>query len=125
MIKVKVSDILNSVSTFREIAKQSISGRQALQFARLIKKLDAENSTVQEQIKKLAEKYCERNEDGSVQETEAGLLIFKGDNKDAFSKEYQELIDVEVEINGVHEDWFDGVNIDADRMVPILPFLEQ
>lgn len=124
MIKVKMSDVLNAVAAFRDLAKQPLSGRQALQFARLIKKLDAENTTLQEQIKKLAEKYCERNEDGSVQENENGLLIFKGENKDNFTKEYQELVDVEIEISGVQENWFDGVSIDADRLVPILPFLE-
>lgn len=99
MIKVSLSDIINSASTFRELSEKQLPIRVAFRIARLIRELDKENATFESSRKAIIEKYAMRDEAGKIAQANDGNIILQQNKIEDCNNEWNELLSAEVEIN--------------------------
>ena len=99
MIKVSLSDIINSASTFKELSEKQLPIRAAFRIARLIRELDKENATFESSRRAIIEKYAMRDETGKVAQADNGNIILQQDKIVECNSELNELLSTEVEIN--------------------------
>jgi len=91
-VKVKLIDIYNSVPVMNKILETSMSASLAFQMTKLLKTLNDEMKSIEDQRVKLVEKF------GTKQEGNDTLMV-SDENKDKFMSEFGELLNTSVEIS--------------------------
>jgi hypothetical protein len=112
-MKVKLLEIYSSVSVMNKLLDAELPASVAFQLTKLLKNLNDEIKVIEEQRVKLVSKHGETTENQGVTVSET--------NKEAFLKEFGELLDTEIELNWtpVPVSKFDSVNMSANDLLKI------
>lgn len=126
MIKVKISELLNSTDTLQKLAQQDFKAKLAWSIARLLKAAEAEIQNFNETRMNLIRKYGEKDENGELVTDEKGNCKIGNEYINNFSNELNELIDTEVEINANKIDikLLEEVKFTPSDMAMLEPFVE-
>lgn len=92
MIKTSYKELLSVERAFSDLMNTKIPAQNAIDLSRLFKRIQAEMSLFSEQREKICKKYGTLNE-------ERGAYVFDDKNRVPFEKEFDELLDVEVDID--------------------------
>ena len=76
LIKVSLSDVVNSSETFSKLMQQSFKGSLAFKIARLARELDKEMQTFNDERVKIAKKYGKKDDKGELIIGENGTVSF-------------------------------------------------
>lgn len=90
---VKFSDILNADKAFGKLSEERLPVKQSVGLARLVKKLNSEMEIFNEQREMLLSRYGEYK-------AEMGGYEIPKENLEAFRKDFNTLLDSEVELEG-------------------------
>lgn len=126
MIKIKMSDLLNATETLQKLSQKELKARLALQISRLLKEGEREIQNFNEVRTNLINKYGEKDENGELVTDEDKNCKILNDQIEIFSKELNELVGMEIEINANKINIADLENMDftpADMAV-LEPFME-
>ena len=99
MIKVKISDLLNSTETLQKLAQKDFKAKLAWSIARLLKSAEAEIQGFNDTRMNLIKKYGEKDENGELITDEKGNCKIGNEVLTEFTTELNDLINEEVEIN--------------------------
>ena len=100
MIKIKISELLNSTEALQKLAGTELKAKLAWQVGRILKAAEVEIQSFNETRMNLIKKYGEKDENGELITDEQGnCKIVEGDINE-FSNELNDLINSEVEISG-------------------------
>ena len=125
MIKVKISDLLNSVETLQKLSKQDFKAKLAWQISKLLKAAEAEIQSFNDTRMSLITKYGEKDESGQLITTEEGNCKILPESIDEFSNELMELMNTEVEINAnkIDFDQLEDVDFTPGEITVLEPFI--
>ena len=121
MIKVKISDLLNSTEALQKLAGTELKAKLAWQVGRILKAAEAEIQSFNETRMDLIRKYGEKDEKGELVTDETGnCKIMEGGILD-FSNQLTELGESELEIDGnkIKIDDLDNVNFTPAEMAQL------
>ena len=99
MIKVKLSDLVNSVETLQKLAQKDFKAKLAWSIARLLKSAETEIQSFNEARLNLIKKYGEKDENGELITDDKGNCKISTESVNNFTDELNELMNTEVEIN--------------------------
>ena len=99
MIKVKISDLLNSTEALQKLAGTELKAKLAWQVGRILKSADAEIQSFNDTRMNLIKKYGEKDEAGELVTDDNGNCKIPNESLAMFSSELNELVDAEIEIN--------------------------
>ena len=127
MIKLKITDIINSVSTLKELMSKPLKSRVAYKVARLAREVENEYRLYDEKRVDLIKKFANHDENGELVVDEEGSFSVADENVAEFRKELMELMDVEIELNvdKVSLDELDGCDFTPNEMANIMVFVEE
>ena len=112
-MKVKLVEVYNSVSVMNKILDAQLPASIAFKLTKLLKSLNDEIKSIEDQRVKLVSKYGEKDENNSVSVSET--------NKESFMKEFGELLntDIEIQWEPVSIEKFDGLNLSANDLLKV------
>ena len=127
MIKIKLRDIVDSVDTFQVIMQQSFKGSLAFKIARLVRELNKEMETFNEQRKRIINDYCVKDENGEIKTLENGNVQINPEKIQEFNTEITNILNTEVEINAdkLPMDKIDEFEVSPQQMLNIEMFFEE
>lgn len=127
MITLKMSDLLNATDTLQKLSQKELKARLALQIARMLKEAEREIQNFNEIRMNLIKKYGEKDESGEIITDDNGNCKIIPESVTVFSKELNELVEMEVEINAnkIKLDDLDNLDFTPGEMVTLEPFLEE
>lgn len=99
MIKLKISDLLNSTEVLQKLASKELKAKLAWQVSRMLKAAEKEMQDFNETRMNLIKKYGEKDSKGELITDDNGNCKILPTSTEAFSSELNELIGSEVEIN--------------------------
>ena len=99
MIKLTISELLNSTEVLQRLSKTDLKARLSWQVARLLKAADEEIQSFNETRMNLVKKYGEKDENGELITDDQGNCKIPNESTLEFSNQLNELINTEVEIN--------------------------
>ena len=99
MIKVKISELINSTEALQKLANTKLKAKLAWQVARLLKTADLEIQIFNDTRMNLIKKYADVDEDGEIITDEKGNCKISADNVTQFNTELSELLDTVIEMN--------------------------
>ena len=99
MIKVKISELLNSTEALQKLARMQLKAKLAWNVSRLLKAADVEIQDFNEARLNLIRKYGEKDENGELITDENGNCKILPESIEEFTAELNELAASEVEIN--------------------------
>lgn len=99
MIKIKMSDLLNSTEVLQKLAQKELKARMALAIARVLKEAEREMTNFNEVRMNLIKKYGEKDENGELITDDKGNCKILQEGLETFTKELNDLVEMEVEIN--------------------------
>ena len=126
MINIKMNDLLGCTDVLQKLAAKELKARLALQIARLLKEAERELANFNEVRMNLIKKYGEKDENGELITDENGNCKIEQVGLDTFSKELNDLVTMEVEINAnkIKLDDIDGLDFTPTEMVALEPFID-
>ena len=126
MIKIKMSDLLNATETLQKLSQKELKARLALQISRLLKEGEREIQNFNEVRTNLINKYGEKDEKGELVTDENKNCKILNDQIEIFSKELNELVDMEIEINAnkIKIADLENMNFTPTDMAVLEPFME-
>ena len=126
MIKVKISDLLNSTETLQKLSQKDFKAKLAWSIARLLKAAEAEIQSFNDTRMNLIKKYGEKDENGELVTDEKGNCKIGNEVLEEFSTELNELIGSEVEINANKIDMklIEDIDFTPADMAVLEPFVE-
>ena len=126
MIKLKISDLISSVETLQKLSQKDFKAKLAWSIARLLRAAEAEMQSFNETRMNLIKKYGEKDENGELVVDDKGNCKIAPDSAEQFSKELNELVESEIEINAnkINIELFDDVNFTPYEMSVLEPFIE-
>lgn len=126
MIKVKISELLNSTETLQKLAQKDFKAKLAWSIARLLKSAETEIQSFNETRMNLIKKYGEKDENDELITDENGNCKIVPDSISTFTAELNELMDTEVEINGnkLKMELLEDINFTPSDMAALEPFVE-
>ena len=126
MIKISMNDLLNCTETLQKLSQKELKARLALSIARVLKEAEREIQNFNEVRMNLINKYGEKGEDGQLVTDENGNCKILPDGIDTFTKELNDLVNTEVEINANKLKLADLENLDftPGQMAMLEPFLQ-
>lgn len=112
-MKVKLFEIYSSVPVMNKILDAELPATVAFQLTKLLKTLNDEIKVIEEQRVKLVSKHGQKSGDDN--------LTVPDTNKEAFLKEFSELLDTEIELNWtpVSVSKFEGLNLSANDLLKV------
>ena len=99
MIKVKISELLNSTEVLQKLAGTELKAKLSWQVGRILKAADNEIQAFNETRMNLIKKYGEKDENEELITDDKGNCKILPEYINDFSTELNELMDSEVEIN--------------------------
>lgn len=126
MIKVKISDLLNSTETLQKLAQKDFKAKLAWEIARLLKAAEGEIQQFNETRMNLIKKYGEKDENGELVTDEKGNCRIQNEVLNQFTVELNELVDSEVEINAnkISLKLLEEIDFTPADMAALEPFVE-
>ena len=126
MIQVKIADLLNSTETLQKLSQKDFKAKLAWTIARVLKAAEGEIQSFNDTRMNLIKKYGEKDENGELITDENGNCKINPEEIDIFSKELNELIDSEVEINAnkIKMDLLENIDFTPSDMALLEPFVE-
>ena len=126
MIKVKISDLLNSTDTLQKLAKKDFKAKLAWSISRLLKSAETEIQSFNETRMNLIKKYGEKDENDELITDDQGNCKISDESTLEFSNQLNELINTEVEINANKIKITDIENLDFTpiEMNMLEPFID-
>lgn len=126
MIKVKISDLVNSTETLQKLAQQDFKAKLAWSIARLLKAAEAEIQSFNDARMNLIKKYGEKDENGELITDEGGNCKIEKDSISDFTNELNELVNTEVEINANRIDLnlLEDVDFTPSEITILEPFID-
>jgi vacuolar-type H+-ATPase subunit I/STV1 len=91
-VKVKLIDIYNSVPVMNKILETPMSASLAFQLNKLLKVLNDEMKSIEEERVKLVEKYGSKDDNSDA-------VVVSDENKNKFMSEFSELLGTDVTIS--------------------------
>ena len=99
MMKVKISDLLNSTEALQKLAKTELKAKLAWQVGRILRAADEEIKNFNEARLTLIRKYGEKDENGELITDDGGNCKILPDQITTFQEELNELIAADIDIN--------------------------
>ena len=126
MMNLKVSDLLNATETLQKLAQKELKAKLALSIARVLKEAEREIQNFNEVRMNLIEKYGEKDENDKLITDEDGQCKIIPSNVDTFSKELNDLISTELEINAkkIKLEDLEDLDFTPTEMAVLDPFIE-
>lgn len=126
MIKVKISELLNSTETLQKLSQKDFKAKLAWTISRLLKAAEAEIQGFNEARMNLINKYGEKDEKGELITDDKGNCRIENEYINDFSNELDDLIGSEVEINANKIDigLLENVDFTPADMALLEPFIE-
>lgn len=127
MIKIKMSDLLNSTDTLQKLSQKELKARLALSIARLLKEAEREIQNFNEVRMNLIKKYGEKDENGELITDDKNNCKIIPDGVEIFSKELNDIIDTEIEINAnkLRLEDLDNLDFTPSDMAVLEPFISE
>lgn len=126
MIKVKISELLNSTETLQKLSQKDFKAKLAWSISRLLKAAEAEIQAFNDTRINLIKKYGDKDENGELVTDENGNCKIDNASVEEFNKEFNELINTEVEINAnkLTFDMLENIDFTPSEMAILEPFVE-
>ena len=126
MIKVKISDLINSTETLQKLSQKDFKAKLAWSIARLLKAAEAEIQEFNTARMNLIKKYGEKDENGELITDDKGNCKIENDVLTEFSEELNELINTDVEINAnkIDIELLTDIDFTPSDMAILEPFVE-
>ncbi len=99
MVKIKLGSINDIVYSMKELVEKDLQIKVAYKLSKLLKILDNESQTFEEQRVKLFQKYGEKDENGNLKTYEGDKINIAKDNLKLFNTEFKELCNIEINID--------------------------
>lgn len=127
MIKITVNNMIKSIDTFNKILQQSFKGSLAFQIARIVRELDKEMQTFNNEKTKLIQKYAEKDEKGNLIVDENDNVKIDNSKIEEVNKEFESLLQTEIEINAekLSINNIDNFELTPQEMLNIEVFFEE
>jgi len=118
--------LLNSTKVLSILSQKELPIRVSFSIARNISKINDELKIYNDERQKLIMKYCEKDEDGKTIEDENKQIKLKDEYKQEWSKDMQELLSIENEIDIVKFsiDKIENVSIAPNEIIFISYMIE-
>lgn len=95
-MKISNETIVNSVEVLSKLTSMDLNIKVSYAIAKNINKIEKELEVYNKEKSKLMDKYCEKNEDGTLKSDESGNInILDTDN---WKRDFKELLEIENEI---------------------------
>jgi hypothetical protein len=119
-MEITISEILNAKPVLEELVDKEISIKTAYRLSRIIKELNNELQTFEEQRQKLVQKHGEQQEDAPE-----GNIVVSEENMPAFQQELAELLMATLNLNcePMHIDEFGDIKMRTSELLLIDKFL--
>ena len=126
MIKVKISELLNSTETLQKLSQKDFKAKLAWSISRLLKSAENEIQGFNDTRMNLIKKYGEKDENGELITDENGNCKIEAGTVNDFNKELNELLDAEVEINAnkIDFDLLGDIEFTPSDMAMLEPFVD-
>lgn len=126
MIKVKISELLNSTETLQKLSQKDFKAKLAWSISRLLKTAENEIQAFNDTRMNLIRKYGEKDDNGELITDDKGNCKINSDCIEQFNKEFSELIDTEVEINAnkLTFNMLENIDFTPSDMAILEPFVE-
>ena len=126
MIKIKMSELLNCTEPLQKLASKELKARLALQIARLLKEAEKEIQNFNDVRMNLINKYGEKDAEGQLLTDDKGNCKILPSDISTFTKELNELVETEVEINAnkLNLDTLDNLDFTPSDMAVLEPFID-
>jgi len=122
-MKLKLEEAIRAAQSLPTILDREIPAREAFLFARLSAQLSQELKLFEQTRFKLIEKYGERDDNGNLIQEDNH---YKLKDPEAFGKEYNELLNHEIEIafDPIDISRLDGINLKPRDLINLGAFLK-
>lgn len=110
-MKLTYEKISNALSALEKLSRLDLRASEAVKLARLLGKVEGELKPLEKTRGALLSKYGEAVENGTYK--------IKPESYDAFSKEYRELLETEVEIDSKAVEIKSDIAIDASSVLAL------
>lgn len=126
MIKIKLSDLVNSIEGLRSLGQKELKAKPAYRVGKTIKAVEGELTVFNQTRQELIQKYGEKKEDGQLNTDENGNVKIPLDVISEFNKQMQELLNEEIELNVnlIALDDIEELNFTPTEMAQIEPFVD-
>lgn len=126
MIKVKISDLLNSTETLQKLSQKDFKAKLAWSISRLLKAAEKEIQEFNDTRMNLINKYGEKDENGQLVTDDKGNCKIENEVLSEFSSELNDLISAEVEINANKIDiaLLEDIEFTPSDMAALEPFVD-
>jgi hypothetical protein len=126
MIKVKISELIDSISTLQKLAQKDFKAKLAWSIARLLKAAEAEIQSFNDTRMDLIRKYGEKDDNGELITDEKGNCTLIKDKVQDFNAELNELLASEIEINAnpINIEMLEDLDFTPAEMSVLEPFVE-
>lgn len=127
MIKLKLEQLVNSTDVLQKLSKAQLKARTALSIARLLKEAERELGVFNETRMSLITEYGEKDENNNLITDADGNCKIPNETLAEFSKELQELINTEVEINAskINLSDIDSIDFTPSEITALEAFIEE
>jgi len=125
-MKLTNSILLNSTKVLSILSQKQLPIKVSFIIARNVSKIDAELKIYNDERQKLILKYCEKDENDKIVEDENKQIKLKDECKEEWSKDIQELLSIENEVDIVKFsiDKIEGINISPSEIMQISYMIE-
>lgn len=125
-MKITLGELLIAQPIINRLRSMPFSGRKAFVLAKLVKAIGEEITEFDNARNEILIKYCDKDDSGEALVNE-GQVHIKDEVLTACNDEIQELLATEVEIPvaALPVDWFEEIELSADEMNALMPFIEE
>lgn len=99
MTKLKLGQIVNTISLLAQLSTTKLPIKVSYAVAKNVNKLEKELDFFNIEKNKMMDKYCEKNDDGTLKISEEGNAKILDKHLDDWNKEYNELLDIDIDID--------------------------
>ena len=97
MTKLKLGQIVNTISLLAQLSTTKLPIKVSYAVAKNVNKLEKELDFFNIEKNKMMDKYCEKNDDGTLKISEEGNAKILDKHLDDWNKEYNELLDIDID----------------------------
>ena len=116
-MKLTIRKILNDTNSLAAISQKQLPVKVSYAIAKNIKKIESELKIYNEERQKLIDKYCIKDDEGKNVIDENNNLKIADEHLEAWNKEINELMDIEVDID-IHKFNLDSLMCGNYDMTP-------
>lgn len=127
MIEITIGELINSQSTFRELATMPIRLKTSFAIARIIREVEAEMNIFEQSRQVLLDKYSVKDENGQPKTTDDGNIMIQTDLIDNYNKDVQELLAEKITLNAnpIRLEELENLELTPSQVYMIEGFIEE